>query len=63
VTATPLSNVVLCSGDSATFGTVASGTGPFSYVWLKNGILVSGQNGSSLTLNNVTNGSGGDLPR
>ncbi len=54
VTATSLSNVTDCPGDSATFSTVASGTGPFSYAWLKNGTLISGQNGSSLTLNNVS---------
>ena len=53
VTATPLSNATACPGDSATFSTVASGTGPFSYLWLKNGTLISGQNSSSLTLNNV----------
>jgi hypothetical protein len=54
VTATPLNNMVLCPGDNAVFNTVASGTGPFSYVWLKNGTLISGQNDSSLTLNNVS---------
>jgi hypothetical protein len=54
VTATPLNNVVLCPGDNAVFSTVASGTSPFSYVWLKNGTPISGQNGSSLTLNNVS---------
>ena len=54
VTATPLSSVTDCPGDSAIFSTVASGTSPFSYVWLKNGTLISGQNGSSLTLNNVS---------
>ncbi len=54
VTATPLSNVTDCPGDSATFSTVASGTSPFSYAWLKNGTLISGQSGSSLTLTNVS---------
>jgi len=53
VTATPLNNVTLCPGDSAIFSTVASGTGPFNYSWLKDGTPISGQNGSSLTLNNV----------
>ena len=54
VIATPLSGVVLCPGDNAVFSTVASGTGPFNYVWLKDGTLISGQNDSSLTLNNVS---------
>jgi hypothetical protein len=54
VTATPLSNVTDCPGDSAIFSTVASGTGPFSYVWLKNGALLAGQNSNTLTLNNVS---------
>ena len=53
VTATPLSNATVCPGDSATFSTVASGTGPFNYAWLKNGTPISGQNGSTLILNNV----------
>jgi hypothetical protein len=35
------------------FSTVASGTGPYSYVWLKNGSTLSGQTNSSLTLMNV----------
>jgi hypothetical protein len=56
VTATPLSDVTDCPGDSAIFSTVASGTSPFSYAWLENGTLISGQNGSSLTLNNVSAG-------
>src|SRR5208282_5572875 len=59
VTATPLSSVTDCPGDSAIFSTVASGTSPFSYVWLKNGTLISGQNGSSLTLNNVATSQAG----
>ncbi len=54
VTATPLNNVTGCPGDSAIFSTVASGTGPFSYAWLKNGSLISGQNSSTLTLNNLS---------
>ncbi|HXR04762.1 MAG TPA: immunoglobulin domain-containing protein, partial [Verrucomicrobiae bacterium] len=54
VTATPLNNVTDCPGDSAFFTTTASGTGPFSYAWLKNGTPISGQNSNSLTLNNVS---------
>jgi len=54
VTATPLNDLTLCPGDTAIFSTVASGTGPFSYAWLKNGPPISGQNGSSLTLNTVS---------
>ena len=54
VSASSLSNLVCCQGDNAAFSTVASGTGPFSYVWLKNGGVLSGQTGNNLTLNNVT---------
>jgi hypothetical protein len=54
VTVTPLSNLVRCQGDNATFSTVAAGTGPFNFVWLKNGNVISGQNNNSLTLNNVS---------
>ncbi|MFZ1073937.1 MAG: hypothetical protein WAO21_10955, partial [Verrucomicrobiia bacterium] len=54
----PVSQTV-CPGDSATFSTVASGTGPYSYVWLENNVVISGQSGSSLTLNNVSAGNAG----
>jgi hypothetical protein len=54
VTATPLGSLVRCQGDNAVFSTVASGTGPFNYVWLKNGAVISGQAGNSLALNNVS---------
>src|SRR5208282_904437 len=59
VTATPLSNVTACPGDSVIFSTVASGTGPFSFAWLENGTLISGQTNSSLTLNSVTTSQAG----
>ena len=36
------------------FSTVASGTPPYGYAWLKNGSTISGQTNSSLTLANVT---------
>ncbi|MGD0252532.1 MAG: hypothetical protein ABSC01_07530 [Verrucomicrobiota bacterium] len=46
----------VCPGDSATFSTVASGTEPYSYAWLKNSAAISGQTNSSLTLTNVSAG-------
>jgi len=49
----PVSQTV-CPGDSAVFSTVASGTPPYSYAWLKNGSAISGQTNSSLTLANVS---------
>ena len=54
VTATPLSSMVVYQGENAAFSTAASGTGPLNYVWMKNGGVISGQVGNSLTLNNVT---------
>ena len=53
VSATPLMNQAVCPGDTAMFSTVASGTPPYSYAWLKNGSILSGQTNSSLTLLNV----------
>jgi hypothetical protein len=51
----PVSQTV-CPGDSAVFSTAASGTLPYSYVWLKNGSTLSGQTNSGLTLANVSAG-------
>ncbi|MGA9779532.1 MAG: MBG domain-containing protein, partial [Verrucomicrobiia bacterium] len=54
VSATALVNQTVCPGDTAVFSTVASGTPPYSYAWLKNGSTLSGQTNSSLTLANVS---------
>jgi subtilisin-like proprotein convertase family protein len=49
-TATPLTNQTLCFGNTATFSTTAAGTGPFTYLWRKNGLVLDGQTGASLTI-------------
>ena len=54
VSATGPSNQTAVVGSNVVFSTVASGTGPYNYAWLKNGAAISGQTNSSLTLNNVT---------
>ncbi len=54
VSATGPANQTVCPGDSPVFSTVASGTGPYSYVWLKNGSTLSGQTNNSLTLVDVS---------
>jgi hypothetical protein len=51
--ATPLSSLVHCAGDSAIFTTLASGTGPFNYIWRKNGVLVPGQTTNTLAITSV----------
>jgi hypothetical protein len=53
VSATGPTSQTVCPGDGAVFSTVASGTGPYSYAWWKNGSVLSGQTNSSLTLVNV----------
>ncbi len=52
ISASPLTSLVKCPGDSATFATVAAGTGPYSYVWFKDGTGLSETN-SSLTMASV----------
>ena len=54
VSASGPSNQTAVAGSNVVFSTVASGTPPYSYAWLKNGAAISGQTNSSLTLNNVT---------
>ena len=59
-TATPLTSVTnACPGTSVSFATTANGTGPFTYVWTKNGTVIAGQNGPSLTLASVAAGDAG----
>ena len=54
VSATALVSQTVCPGDSAMFSTVASGTPPYSYAWLKNGSTLSGQTNNNLILANVS---------
>ena len=54
VSATGPSNQTAVVGNNVVFSTVASGTGPYNYAWSVNGVAISGQTNSSLTLNNVT---------
>ena len=50
---TSLSSLFVCPSNSATFSTVASGTGPISYVWRKDGTLIPLQTNSSLSFASV----------
>jgi MBG domain/MBG domain (YGX type)/Immunoglobulin I-set domain len=54
VSATALVGQTVCPGDTAVFSTVASGTPPYSYAWLKNNSVLSSQTNGSLTLDNVS---------
>src|SRR5207245_802253 len=47
VSAPPLASLTRNPGETATFSAVASGTGPFTYVWKKNGTVLPGQTTNS----------------
>ncbi len=53
-TATALVSQIKCPGETAAFGTVASGTGPFTYVWKKDGVILPGETRDSLTISSVS---------
>jgi len=48
-----------CEGGSATFSTTASGTGPFTYQWQKDGVDIPDANSSSYTINPVATSDAG----
>ncbi|MEO5803236.1 MAG: hypothetical protein ABIR24_06875, partial [Verrucomicrobiota bacterium] len=50
---TALVSLIECPGDNATFATTPSGTGPFTFVWRKDGSVIANQTNSSLTLLSV----------
>ncbi len=58
-TVTSPQNAVRCPGEDASFSVAVSGTGPFSYTWLKGGAVIPGQTNSVLALNSVTGGDAG----
>src|SRR5262249_38399238 len=53
-TASPLSDLVRCPGDNASFSTVSSGTGPFTYVWDKDGTVLPAETSDTLVLTAVS---------
>ena len=50
----PLANQAQCAGANVTFNAVLSGSGPFTFAWRKDGVLISGATNSSLSFTNVT---------
>ena len=53
ITAQP-QNKTAAAGGSVTFSVTAAGTGTLSYEWSKDGVVLTGQTGSTLTLASVT---------
>ncbi len=49
-----------CVGGTAIFSVSAVGIGPLTYQWRKDGTMINGATGSSLTINNVSAGDAGD---
>ncbi|MDQ2834358.1 MAG: immunoglobulin domain-containing protein [Acidobacteriota bacterium] len=56
---TPPADQTVNAGQTATFSVVASGTGPLSYQWFKNGALLSGATATSYTTPAVVVGDSG----
>src|SRR5205085_1622949 len=50
------SDVTVVTGQGANFSVSASGAGPFSYQWSKDGVEIGGATGSSYTLGSVSTG-------
>jgi hypothetical protein len=54
ITVQPVSVPAVIPGSSVTFSVTASGTGPFSYQWLKNGAPIAGATTAKFTINAAT---------
>ncbi len=54
VTAMPLADVSVCSGGAVTFQTTPGGSGPFTFVWRREGAVMNGVTNASLTLTNLS---------
>jgi hypothetical protein len=52
--AVPLTNEVVCAGADAIFSAVATGSGPFSFVWRKGADILTNAVTDTLTLTNVS---------
>src|SRR5205814_699848 len=58
-TGTGPDDLVLVTGDTGTFSTTASGTGPFNYQWTDNGVVIPGATNSSYTVGPISAGDAG----
>src|ERR671930_663377 len=58
-TASGPNDMTLITGDTGTFSTTPSGTGPFTYQWTDNGADVPGATNSSYTVGPVSPGDAG----
>ena len=59
VTVSGMADLTRTTGSSATFSPVITGTGPLTYVWKKNGAVITGQTNATLTLAPVTSSMAG----
>ena len=57
----PLDDLDLCPDGSGSFTTVAGGTGPFSYLWRKDGAVLVGETNASLSLTGVSAADAGEI--
>jgi uncharacterized delta-60 repeat protein len=58
--ATPPLSASVATGGSVTLSVTASGVGPFSYQWFKDGVLLNGATNATLTLANVSSANAGN---
>ena len=58
-TATTPSGATVCPGEPAAFSTTSGGTGPFTYLWKKNGAAIPGATASSYAIPAVVPGDAG----
>lgn len=57
--ATSIFSLTRCPGQTATFTTLGTGDGPYSYAWKKDGVPLPGETNNSLNITNVTTANSG----
>jgi len=58
-TSPPLADQIVCSHSDVVFQTAPDGSGPFSFIWRKDGVLLDGAATNPITITNVTSGDEG----
>lgn len=60
VSLTPLTNQTVCPSSATSFHTTATGSGPLSYQWKRNGLTINGATADTLILTNISTNNAGD---